>query len=99
MKTYSCAIIKKAYSNAVIINEDIYTEYLFINTTQADIEEMILAFSEEDLDNYIQEYQELEYEGQAGRGPNFWIGKSRGQALLYVSFNYPNITYLNGIEL
>ena len=90
MKNHNCAIIA---------DEDMYINYLFVDTTEADVEEMILAFSEEDLDNYIQEYQELEYEGHPEWGPDFWMSLSRGQALLHASYNYTNIAYFDGIEL
>jgi len=89
----------KNHNCAVIADEDMYINYLFVDTTEADVEEMILAFSEEDLDNYIQEYQECEYEGHPEWGPDFWMGMSRGKALFHASYNYTNVAYFDGVEL
>lgn len=82
---------------AVITDEDTNLRYLFIDVSKADIEEMILSFVEDDLDSYIQDYQRCERDGFLEYGADFWIGKTRAEALLDTSYTY-GIEYFDGIK-
>lgn len=82
---------------AVITDEDTNLRYLFIDVSKADIEEMILSFVEDDLDSYIQDYQRCERDGFPEYGADFWIGKTRAEALLDTSYTY-GIEYFDGIK-
>lgn len=88
METHVCA---------VITDEETNLRYLFIDVSKSDVEEMILSFVEDDLDSYIQDYQYCERNGFPEHGADFWIGKSRAEALLNVSCTY-SIEYFNGIK-
>lgn len=82
---------------AVITDEDTNLRYLFVDVSKADVEEMILSFVEDDLDSYIQDYQRCERDGFPEYGADFWIGKTRAEALLDASYTY-GIEYFDGIK-
>ena len=88
METHVCALIT---------DEETNLRYLFIDVSKSDVEEIILSFVEDDLDSYIQDYQYCERNGFPEYGADFWIGKSRAEALLDVSCTY-TIEYFDGIK-
>ena len=88
METHVCAIITDEENNL---------RYLFIDVSKSDVEEIILSFVEDDLDSYIQDYQYYERNGFPEYGADFWIGKSRAEALIDVSYTY-SIEYFDGIK-